>query len=72
MEVDLDGAEEAYRHAVELAEELGDDRSLAAALREIGMIDFGRGRAWFAGEVLAGPGERASWRRSPRVPTSRS
>ncbi len=54
MEVDLDAAEEAYRHAVELAEELGDDRSLAAALREIGMIDFGRGRAWFAGEVLSG------------------
>jgi DNA-binding NarL/FixJ family response regulator len=54
MEVDLDAADEAYRHAVELAEQLNDDRSLAAALREIGMIDFGRGRAWFAGEVLSG------------------
>ncbi len=47
-------AEEAYRRAIELAEQLGDDRSLAAALREIGTIDFTRGRAWFVGEVLAG------------------
>ena len=53
-EIDLDGAEEAYRRAIELAEQLHDDRSLAAALREIGMIDFARGRAWFAGEVFAG------------------
>ena len=54
IEIDLDGAEEAYRRAIELAEQLRDDRSLAAALREIGMIDFARGRAWFAGEVMAG------------------
>jgi DNA-binding CsgD family transcriptional regulator len=53
-EIDLDGAEEAYRRAIELAEQLGDDRSLAAALREIGTIDFTRGRAWFSGEVLSG------------------
>src|SRR6478735_6707361 len=53
-ETDLDGAEEAYRRVVELAEQIHDDRSLAAALREIGMIDFARGRAWFAGEVFAG------------------
>ena len=32
-EVDRDGAEEAYRAAIALAERLGDDRSLAAALR---------------------------------------
>ena len=51
---DLDGAEEAFRRAIELAEQVRDDRSLAAALREIGMIDFARGRAWFAGEVFAG------------------
>ena len=56
IETDLDGAEEAYRAAIALAERLGDDRSLAAALREIGMIDFARGRAWFAAEVLAGRG----------------
>jgi hypothetical protein len=54
IEIDVDGAEEAYRRAIELAEQLRDDRSLAAALREIGMIDFSRGRAWFAGEVLGG------------------
>ena len=54
IETDLDGAEEAYRRTIELAEQLHDERSLAAALREIGMIDFARGRAWFTGEVLAG------------------
>ncbi len=56
IEVDLNGADEAYRQAIELAEGLHDDRSLAAALREIGMIDFARGRAWFSGEVLSGRG----------------
>jgi DNA-binding CsgD family transcriptional regulator len=54
IEIDLDGAEEAYRRAIELADQLRDERSLAAALREIGMIDFARGRAWFSGEVMAG------------------
>ncbi len=54
LETDLDGAEEAYRRTIELAEQLHDERSLAAALREIGMIDFARGRAWFSGEVLGG------------------
>ena len=53
-ETDLDGAEEAFRRAIELAEQVHDDRALAAALREIGMIDFARGRAWFTGEVFAG------------------
>jgi len=53
-EIDLDGAEEAYRRAIELAEMVGDDRSLAAALREIGTIDFARGRAWLSGEVRSG------------------
>ena len=54
IEVDLDGAEQAYRRAIELAERTGDERSLAGALREIGMIDFARARSWFAEEVLAG------------------
>jgi DNA-binding NarL/FixJ family response regulator len=54
IEIDLDGAEEAYRRAIGLAEQVGDERSLAAALREIGMIDFARGRAWFSGEVMGG------------------
>ncbi len=53
-ETDVDGAEEAYRRVVELAEQIHDDRSLAAALREIGMIDFARGRMWFASELIAG------------------
>ena len=56
IEVDLDGADHAYRRAVELAEQVGDDRSLAAALREIGMIQFARARSWFADEMLAGRG----------------
>jgi DNA-binding NarL/FixJ family response regulator len=56
VDTNFDGAEAAYRRAVELAEQLGDERSLAAALREIGMIDFGRGRAWLAAEAVAGRG----------------
>jgi DNA-binding NarL/FixJ family response regulator len=56
VETNFDDAEAAYRRAVELAEQLGDERSLAAALREIGMIDFGRGRAWIAAEAVAGRG----------------
>jgi DNA-binding NarL/FixJ family response regulator/tetratricopeptide (TPR) repeat protein len=54
IEIDIDAAEEAFRRAIELAEQLGDDHSLAAALREIGTIDFAKGRAWFSGEVRAG------------------
>jgi DNA-binding NarL/FixJ family response regulator len=57
IEMDLDGAEEAYRRVIELAEQLGDDRNLAGALREVGMIDFSRGRGWFTGEVRAGRGQ---------------
>jgi len=53
-EIDLDAADEAFRRAIELAEQLGDDHSLAAALREVGTIDFAKGRGWFAGEVRAG------------------
>ncbi len=54
MELDLDGAEEAYRRAIELAERLHDDRRLASALRELAMIDYSRARSWFVGEVFAG------------------
>jgi DNA-binding NarL/FixJ family response regulator len=53
-EADLDGAEEAYRQAVSLAHELGDERNQAAAMRELGIINLSRGRDWFAGEVAAG------------------
>jgi len=54
IETDLGGADEAYRRAAVLAEELHDDRNLAAALREIGTIDFAKGRGWFAAEVMSG------------------
>ncbi len=54
VEVDLDAADEAYRRAIELAEQLHDDRNLAAALREIGTINFARGRGWFSAEVVGG------------------
>ena len=53
-EADLDGAQEAYRRAVALAEELGDETSLAAATRELGTISVGRVRAWFVAQVQAG------------------
>ncbi len=53
-EVDLDAAEEPYRRAVELARELGDDASLAAALREIAVILVGRIREWFVSVIDAG------------------
>jgi DNA-binding NarL/FixJ family response regulator/tetratricopeptide (TPR) repeat protein len=53
-EIDLDGADEAYRRAVVLAEQLHDDHSLAAALREIGTIVFGKGRGWFSALVRSG------------------
>jgi tetratricopeptide (TPR) repeat protein/DNA-binding CsgD family transcriptional regulator len=53
-EVDLDGAEEAYRRAVELASELGDDRIKATALREVGVVLGGRMRAWFVDQVAVG------------------
>ena len=54
IEIDLVAADEAYRRAIELAEQLHDDRALAASLREIGTINFARGRGWFSAEVLAG------------------
>ena len=54
VEIDLDAADEAYRRAIVLAEELHDDHSLAAALREIGTIDFAKGRGWFSALVRSG------------------
>jgi DNA-binding NarL/FixJ family response regulator len=44
-EVDLDGAAKAFGRACELACELGDVPALAAATRELGVVDLGRGRA---------------------------
>lgn len=56
-EADLEGAGEAFRHAVELARELGDDRTLAAALREVGVVNIGQFRAWFVEQIMQGAGQ---------------
>jgi DNA-binding CsgD family transcriptional regulator len=53
-EVDLDAAEEAYRRAAQLAEELDDTSMLAATTRELGVVDLGRIRAWFVDRMKAG------------------
>jgi len=53
-EGDIDGADEAYRRAAELAREIGDDARLAAVLREIGVVQLGRIRAWFVERTEAG------------------
>lgn len=53
-EVDLDRAEEAYQRARVLAEELGDLPALAAATRELGVVEVGRLRAWFIDTMRAG------------------
>ena len=53
-EVDLDAAEEAFRAAVELARELGDDATLGTALREIAVVQLGRIRAWFVEQLETG------------------
>jgi len=53
-EVDLDAAEAAFARAAALAEELGDEASLAAASRELGCLQVGRVRAWFVDRVKAG------------------
>jgi DNA-binding NarL/FixJ family response regulator len=53
-EFDASGAEEAYGRAAELAEELGDRASLAASLRELGVIDFSKVRAHFVDVFKAG------------------
>ena len=54
FEADLDGAEEAYTRAVELAEALDDKPSLAAAERELGVLGNSRVRAWFVERFKAG------------------
>jgi tetratricopeptide (TPR) repeat protein/DNA-binding CsgD family transcriptional regulator len=53
-EVDADAVEEAYLRAAELARELGDDASLATALRELGVIELGRLRTWFVERFMSG------------------
>jgi DNA-binding CsgD family transcriptional regulator len=53
-EGDLEGAREAYAHALELARAEGDEASVAAASRELGMIAASRVRMWFVEQALAG------------------
>ena len=53
-ESDFVGAEEAFRRAAELAEQLGQTRSLAAATRELGVIKLAIARTWFVERVNAG------------------
>ncbi len=53
-EVDLGGAEEAYQRAAAIAGELGNERLLAAATRELGIIALSRLRAGFVEAVYAG------------------
>ena len=53
-DVDMDGAEEAYGRACELAQELGDVAALAAATRELGVISISRARDWYVGHIERG------------------
>ncbi|MBD0328893.1 MAG: AAA family ATPase [Thermoleophilia bacterium] len=58
-EVDLDGAAEAFGCACRLAGELGDVGALAAATRELGVIDAGRARAVIIARASGDPLEFA-------------
>jgi DNA-binding CsgD family transcriptional regulator len=53
-DVDLDGAEEVYQRACELAQELQDVAAHAAALRELGVISISRARNWYVERVERG------------------
>ncbi len=51
-EVDNVAAEEAFRRAVALADELGDERALAASLREVGTLVIARLRDMFVTDIV--------------------
>lgn len=53
-EADLEAAEEAFRAAAGLAREIGDDRSLAAATREIGIVLVSHMRRWIIDRIGSG------------------
>jgi tetratricopeptide (TPR) repeat protein len=53
-ETDIPAAEEAFGRAAQLAEGLDDKRSLAGALRELGVIKLSMVREWFVARVQAG------------------
>lgn len=63
-EVDLDGAADAYARACELGQELGDLAAVAAATRELGVIDVARARVLIIerarGDVLELPRRAAA------------
>ena len=54
LDSDIDGAAEAFGRAAELARGLGDQSSLAASIRELGIIKVSRLRAWFVETFKAG------------------
>jgi DNA-binding NarL/FixJ family response regulator len=54
VDADFDAGEEAYGRAEQLAEELSDDRALAAVNRELGVISLSRARQWFVERMAAG------------------
>jgi DNA-binding NarL/FixJ family response regulator len=53
-EVDLDGAEDAYKRACELARDLEDVAAQAAATRELGVISIARAREWYVQQLERG------------------
>jgi DNA-binding CsgD family transcriptional regulator len=53
-EVDLDGADEAYRRAIDLATQLGDTPALAAATRELGIVTVAWARIWYVERYARG------------------
>ncbi|HET9853019.1 MAG TPA: AAA family ATPase [Candidatus Limnocylindrales bacterium] len=52
VEVDADAAEAAFRRAIELAEQVGDEHALAASLREVGSLVIARLRTMFVKDVV--------------------
>jgi DNA-binding CsgD family transcriptional regulator/tetratricopeptide (TPR) repeat protein len=53
-EVDQVAGEAAFTRAMELAEELGDERNVAAAARELAMMELTKAREWFGEAVRSG------------------
>ena len=60
-EIDADGAQEAYESARTIAQQLGDDRSLAAASRELGVVAMARLRGAFIEMVVENRCRPTSW-----------
>ena len=52
VEVDTAAAEEAFRRSIVLAEKVGDERALAASLREVGSLLISRLRALFVTDIV--------------------